>query len=47
MEDFAKPIVEQWNSKEKVLVKEREVKASLMEVISIIMVANLDRTLAE
>ena len=31
-ENFAKPIAEKWNSKEKVMVKEREVKATLMEV---------------
>lgn len=30
-ENFAKPIAEQWNSKEKVMIMEREVKATLLE----------------
>ena len=29
-ENFAKPIAEKWNSEEKVMVKEREAKATVM-----------------
>ncbi len=32
VQDFAKTLAEQWSSKEKIMIKEREVKFTLLEV---------------